>query len=313
MTSTASCVPGAGHLSIDGSGLLEAGGWTPNELIVTGESFEMVRLPEAVITVSPDVTVNAVGESLEVNGRVVIPRARITPPEITEGAVSVSSDEVLVGRTGNVSQPKAGRGPDVAADLAVVLGDDVVFDGFGLTSRLTGDLRVRRTPGGVPAAFGALDLVDGQLMVYGQRLNMEHGRVTFAGALNDPGLDIRAVRKAGDVTAGIVIGGTLSDPSSRVHPEPPLGETEAFSLLLTGHTLSSANQRTAPICRNMFRSTGLSDSHPSRSSPHPSRLPVENRLPCNPRFSSWAATAFGRESGVRADHGIVFRYDGSSS
>ena len=287
MTSTASCVPGAGHLSIDGSGLLEAGGWTPNELIVTGESFEMVRLPEVVITVSPDVTVNAVGESLEVNGRVVIPRARITPPEITEGAVSVSSDEVLVGRTENVSQPKAGRGPDVAADLAVVLGDDVVFDGFGLTSRLTGDLRVRRTPGGVPAAFGALDLVDGQLMVYGQRLNMEHGRVTFAGALNDP--------------------------SSRVHPEPPLGETEAFSLLLTGHTLSSANQRTAPICRNMFRSTGLSDSHPSRSSPHPSRLPVENRLPCNPRFSSWAATAFGRESGVRADHGIVFRYDGSSS
>ena len=83
--------------------------------------------------------------------------------------------------------PKPTAGPDIAADLAVALGDDVVFDGFGLTSRLAGDLRVRHTPGGVPAAFGALDLVDGQFTVYGQRLNIEHGRVTFAGPLNDPG------------------------------------------------------------------------------------------------------------------------------
>ena len=251
---------GAGHLSIDGSGLLEAGRWAPTELIVTGESFEIVRLPEAVITISPDVTVNAVGESLEVNGRVAIPRARITPPEITGGAVGVSSDEVLVDRTGNVSQPEAGRGPDVAADLAVVLGDDVVFDGFGLTSRLAGELRVRHTPGGEPAAFGALDLVDGQYMVYGQRLNMEHGRVTFAGPLNDPGLDIRAVRKAGDVTAGIVIGGTVSNPSSKVWSEPPLGETEAFSLLLTGRTLSSANQREGALLSQAALGLGLEGS-----------------------------------------------------
>ena len=220
---------GAGDLSIDGSVLLEAGGWTPNEFIVTGEAFEIVRLPEAVISVSPDVTVNAVGETLEVNGRVMIPRARITPAEITDGAVGVSSDEVLVDGSGNVSQPKVGRGPDVAVDLAVALGDEVVFDGFGLTSRLAGELRVRHTPGGVPAVFGALDLVDGRFVVYGQRLNIEHGRVTFAGPINDPGLDIRAVREAGDVTAGIMIGGTLSHPISRVYSEPPLGEAEAFS------------------------------------------------------------------------------------
>ena len=251
---------GAGHLSIDGSGLLEAGGWTPTEFIVTGESFEIMRLPEAVITVSPDVTVNAVGESLDVNGRVVIPRARITPPEITEGAVSVSSDEVLVDRTGKVSQPEAGRGPEVTADLAVALGDDVVFDGFGLTSRLAGDLRIRHSPGVAPAAFGALDLVDGQFVVYGQRLNIEHGRVTFSGPLNDPGLDIRAVRKAGDVTAGIVIGGTVSNPGSRVYSKPPLGETEAFSLLLTGHTLSGSNQREAALLSQAALSLGLKGS-----------------------------------------------------
>ena len=249
---------GEGHLSIDGSGLLEAGGgWTANEIVVTGESFEIVRLPEAVITVSPDVTVGAVGDSLEMNGRVVVPWARITPRESSEGGVGVSGDEVLVDRTGTVSQPESGRGPEVVADVVVALGDEVVFDGYGLLSRLAGELRVRHAPGGVPEAFGALDLVDGQFVLYGQRLDIEHGRVTFAGPIDDPGLDIRAVRSAGDATAGIMIGGTVSDPRSRVYSEPPLDEAEALSLLLTGHTLSSSDAREAALLSQAALRLGL--------------------------------------------------------
>ena len=249
---------GEGHLSIDGSGLLEAGGgWTANEIAVTGESFEIVRLPEAVVTVSPDVTVAAVGETLEMNGRVVVPWARITPRESSEGGVGVSGDEVLVDRTGTVSQPESGRGPEVVADVVVALGDEVVFDGYGLLSRLAGELRVRHAPGGVPETFGALDLVDGQFMLYGQRLDIEHGRVTFAGPVDDPGLDIRAVRRAGDSTAGIMIGGTVSDPRSRVYSEPPLDEAEALSLLLTGHTLSSSDEREAALVSQAALRLGL--------------------------------------------------------
>ena len=251
---------GEGHLSVDGSGHLDTGGWTPGELVVTGESFEIVRLPEAVVTVSPDVTVSAPGESLAMTGRVVVPRARITPPEIAEAGVGVSSDEVLVDRTGSVAQAEAGRGPDLAADLVVALGDDVVFDGFGLISRLAGELRVRHTPGGVPAAFGALDLVDGQFMLYRQRLDIEHGRVTFAGPLNDPGLDIRAVRRAGDITAGIVIGGTVSDPESRVYSEPPLDEADAFSVLLTGRTFSNADDSESALLAQAALNLGLDGS-----------------------------------------------------
>ena len=249
---------GDGHLSIDGSGRLDAGGgWTANEIVVTGVSFEIVRIPEAVVTVSPDVTVVAMGETLEMNGRVVIPWARITPRESTEGAVGVSDDEVLVDRTGTVSQPESGRGPDVVADLVVALGDEVVFDGYGLLSRLAGEIRVRHAPGGVPEAFGALDLVDGQFVLYGQRLDIEHGRVTFAGPLNDPGLDIRAVRRNGDTIAGIMIGGTVSDPRSRVYSEPPLDEAEALSLLITGHTASSADEREALLLSQAALNLGL--------------------------------------------------------
>ena len=169
----------------------------------------------------------------------------------------MSGDEVLVDRTGTASQPESDRGPDVVTDLVVALGDDVVFDGYGLLARLSGDIRVRHAPGGVLEAFGTLDLVDGQFTLYGQRLDIEHGRVTLAGPLNDPGLDIRAVRRTGDATAGIIIGGTVSDPSSRVFSEPPLEEAEAFSLLLTGRTVSSADEREAALLSQAALNLGL--------------------------------------------------------
>ena len=94
-------------------------------------------------------------------------------------------------------------------------------------------------------------------MLYGQRLDIEHGRVTFVGPLNDPGLEIRAVRTSGDTTAGIMIGGTVSDPRSRVYSEPPLDEAEAFSLLLTGHTASSADQHEAAFLSQAALNLGL--------------------------------------------------------
>ena len=293
---------GDGHLNIEGSGRLGAGGrWTAEDLVITGESFEIVRLPEAVVTVSPEVTIAAGGETLEINGRVVVPQARVTPRERTEGVVGVSADEVLVGQTATDSEadsrtdsgaeadfransranarvnsrvnsradsqvdsqgdsrtdPDSGRGPDVGTDLLVVLGDEVVFDGYGLLSRLAGELRVRQAPGGVLEGFGTLDLMDGQFTLYGQELDIEHGRVTFAGPLDDPGIDIRAVRRAGDITAGIMIGGTISAPQSRAFSEPPLAEPEALSLLLTGHTLSSAGERETALLSQAALRLGL--------------------------------------------------------
>ncbi len=357
---------GDGHLGIDGSGRLGAEArWTAEDLAITGESFEIVRLPEAVVTISPDVTIAAAGETLEISGRVVVPQARITPRERTEGVVDVSADEVLVSRTGAGTgtdsrgeppadsrtgsrddsrddsqagsrtdsqaesrtdsrdgsrtesqadsrvdsrtesqansraeslagsrdesqvnsrassradsrdeseaesradsradpnpepEPESGRGPDVGTDLLVVLGDEVVFDGYGLLSRLTGELRVRQTPGGVLEGFGTLDLTDGRFTLYGQELDIEHGRVTFAGPLDDPGIDIRAVRRAGDITAGITIGGTISTPRSRAFSEPPLAEPEALSLVLTGRTLSSAGERETALLSQAALRLGL--------------------------------------------------------
>ena len=62
------------------------------------------------------------------------------------------------------------------------------------------------------------------------------------------------------MSAGIAIGGTLSNPESRVYSEPPLAEAEALALLLTGHNLSNADEREAAMLAQAALSLGLEGS-----------------------------------------------------
>ena len=74
---------------------------------------------------------------------------------------------------------------------------------------------------------------------YGQKLVIEQGRLLFTGPLDNPALDIRATRTAGNVKAGILITGTLQSPLATVYSDPVLPEAEAMSYLLTGKPLTS--------------------------------------------------------------------------
>ena len=81
----------------------------------------------------------------------------------------------------------------VAVD--VKLGHDVKLAGMGLDGSIRGQLRIDQRPGRVATGTGTLN-VGGTYKAYGQNLQIESGRLLFAGtALDNPGLDIRAVRK----------------------------------------------------------------------------------------------------------------------
>ena len=88
--------------------------------------------------------------------------------------------------------------------------------------------------------IGKLTLREGRYKAYGQQLQIERGELIFNGPLNNPQLDIRAVRRAQDVVAGIQLSGTPSQLRSNVFSEPPLSDPEALSYLLTGRPLASA-------------------------------------------------------------------------
>jgi translocation and assembly module TamB len=83
-------------------------------------------------------------------------------------------------------------------------------------------------------AAGTVDARRGTFVAYGQRLEIERGRFFFNGPLNNPALDILAMRKRQAVEAGVAVTGTLNRPLVRVVSNPPLPEGEALSWLVLG-------------------------------------------------------------------------------
>jgi len=81
---------------------------------------------------------------------------------------------------------------------------------------------------------------DGVYAAYGQKLVIDRGGITFTGPIENPRLDLRAMRaqspaaQADDVKVGVTITGTAQDPRIRLYSEPAMSETEKLSWLLLG-------------------------------------------------------------------------------
>jgi translocation and assembly module TamB len=171
-----------------------------------------------------------------VTGNLFIPSTNVRIKELPETAISPSQD-ALVHRAGD-EQPSTRR--KVHIDVAVGLGEDVFFSGFGLSTGIEGAVRLRGGTQTPMTGLGKLSLREGIYKAYGQDLEIERGQLIFNGPLDNPQLDIRAVRRTTDVVAGIQITGTPLQLRSSVFSEPTLRDAEALSYLLTGRPLAGA-------------------------------------------------------------------------
>ncbi len=247
---------GGGKLDINGRSNLSPGE-RRLELEIKGSEFEVARLPTVQAYVSPDLRLSADPKLAELTGSVHIPRAKVKLKELPVTAVKVSEDEVIVNAEQGVQTQRKRPGPTLRIKVDVSLGDEVSFDGFGLTTHIEGNLAVSGETGKPPEAQGTLSLREGRYEAYGQDLKIRTGRLLFAGPINNPGVDLTAVRELKDVTAGIVVGGSVKSVDSRVFSEPPMPEADAFSYLLTGRPLSGGSETDAAKLQQAAAALGL--------------------------------------------------------
>ncbi len=225
---------GDGTLDVDG--ML---GWqaqdTPLVLNLRGKNVLLAETRQLRAVADPDVVVRyRAGQPLQVTGTVTVPEADINLERLDEG-VSASEDVVVL----DPVDPKRSTPNTLDLDLALVMGDDVTIQGFGLVGTLGGGLRVRAVPGREMRGTGALD-VDGRYTAYGQRLQITRGRLLWSNTpVGDPLLDVRAERVVGDVTAGIRVEGRASAPRATVYSNPAKSESEALAYLTLGRPLST--------------------------------------------------------------------------
>ncbi|MBI4985043.1 MAG: translocation/assembly module TamB domain-containing protein [Rhodocyclales bacterium] len=154
------------------------------------------------------------------------------------GRPTLAGDIVVRGRAA-----PAQRGAPIAADIVLDLGERFHVRAAGLAARLVGQLRLRSGggAGAAPlAASGSIATRDGTFEAYGQKLVVERGIVNFQGALDDPGLNVLALRKGGAVEAGVAVGGTLQRPVVRLVSTPLVPDAEKLSWIVLGRAPDAA-------------------------------------------------------------------------
>lgn len=230
---------GDGQVRVDGR-LKTNRDWPwPLELHLQGQQFLALDRPVARLALTPDLDFTLEGRRLRLRGDLRVPEASFEPRKTRGDAVQVSSDVELVHHKRDADTPWK---TDI--DVGVTLGEPVRFQGFGLQARFDGDVRYRHSPDQVPRVTGEVRVAEGRYRAYGQRLRIERGRLLFEGAPDNPGLDIIAVRPlpGRDTRVGLKVGGTLKRPDARVFSEPPLEQSEAMALLLTGRSLEGTSR-----------------------------------------------------------------------
>ena len=228
---------GGGTLNAKGQASLDAvAGWS-TRLNIEGQDFVVSHIPEAHVQITPQLGITVQPHHINVQGKLHIPYARLQPKDISTAA-TVSHDVVIIGQEQVREKPWV-----IQSAVRISLGERVHFNGFGFEGRLGGDLLLKEEQGQATAASGQITVVEGYYRAYGQRLEIEHGRLLYAGGpLLQPGLDIRAVRRVATVTAGLKVKGNLDQPQIELFSVPAMGQTEALSYLLLGHSIESASR-----------------------------------------------------------------------
>jgi translocation and assembly module TamB len=105
--------------------------------------------------------------------------------------------------------------------------------------------------GGIDLTFQSLDkitsrgeirVIKGRYKAYGVDLEIVRGRLFYAGGpINQPTLDILALRTVGDVRAGVTAGGLLRAPVIKLYSEPAMPDVDILAYIVFGRPLGSSS------------------------------------------------------------------------
>lgn len=229
----ASLIGKPGRLEASGELALGAGtGGADARLTVRLDRLGVVQRADQWIALSGEGDLRVGEKVLDVGGKLRIDAGLWSLAE--SGRPSLSDDVVIRQTQATPGTSRVAR--KLRLDLEAALGRSVHFRGAGVESRLTGQIRVRSDDAGLPRAGGSIRTVGGQFNAYGQKLGIQRGIINFQGPIDNPGLNILAVRENLPVEAGVEVTGTAQRPRIRLVSTPEVPDTEKLSWLVLGHS-----------------------------------------------------------------------------
>jgi translocation and assembly module TamB len=175
-------------------------------------------------------------------------RAREGYIEFGRGNRATLGEDVVVRGRGAPPPAPVARG-ERALDLQLEFdfGDAFRLIGSGLDTLVRGRVALATSDGGQLSTRGTVSTDRGTFTAFGQRLEIDRGAIVFNGPVDNPGLDIVALRRLPSVQAGVELTGTARAPRVRITSNPPLPQGEQLSWLVLGRALDSASQADAAL------------------------------------------------------------------
>lgn len=192
--------------------------------------YPIVQRNDRYAMFSGKIDVDAALPKVDITGKIVADAGWVSADMLS--AVPTLDDDVHV-MTSKAPHVESEAGLDISMDLVVDLGPRFYLTGMGIDSGLTGSLRLMMKNGQLSAA-GTLRTRGGRFEAYGQKLQLTRGNITFQGMLDNPLLDIEALRRGETVEAGVKVTGTAQRPRITLVSYPNVSEVEKLSWLILG-------------------------------------------------------------------------------
>jgi translocation and assembly module TamB len=224
---------GDGRITVSGSANLGA---TPSaRLQAKAERFRVLGRVDRLLIASGQADMTLQADLLKVDGAVKVDEGLI---DASNTEAPTLDDDVSLRKPGDgapgpteQAAPRARR--NIAIGIDVDLGDKLQVRGRGLDTTLAGKLRIT-TPGGRLAVAGTVNTERGTYKAYGQKLDIERGILAFSGAVDNPRLDVLALRPNIDNRVGVAISGNVLTPRIRLFADPEMSDNDKLAWLLLG-------------------------------------------------------------------------------
>lgn len=226
------------------------------EAEVNGQQYQLANTPELKLSASPALSINLQQQLLTVRGEITIDNGHIDIIVPEEGAIGVSQDiEIIDGNGAAETTSGAPLNRDIAIKL--IIAEPISLQGQGFKGSATGQLNINEQTGAAARARGELTLA-GQYKAYGQDLTIRRGKLVYVDSpIDNPGVDLEAIRTVGEQVAGVRVTGPAANPKIEIFAEPALSETEALAYLVLGRGLDTSDEQDQRQLSSLALSLGL--------------------------------------------------------
>ncbi len=250
---------GKGSAKLDGDFQRQLNHWQAR-LHLLGKNIPVYQPPDIRFSLQPDLTLLVDENAMQIQGTVLANDGFLFIKPLPPDAINVSSDvEFVDEKSAELQQAaKFQLGVNVVASVEPSLR----IRGFGAEVRPKGAIRVNLDPAGIVVGRGTIDIEEGSYTGYGQQLNIRKGQAIFNGPLDQPYINLEAVREVDTVVAGIRVSGPASEPVATLFSEPTLPDSNILFYIITGKAPGAATEDENTAVRSALLSVGLMGGQP---------------------------------------------------